>query len=69
MDRYEPSHLVDQAIHGMEGIGEKSAYGDNGMDQLFAAALSVDGAAVLWVLVYMPFLHVYGYGISLSRRQ
>ena len=35
MDRYEPAHLVDQAIHDMELIGDTSAEEANGMDQLF----------------------------------
>ena len=56
MDRYEPVNLVDQAIRDMEGIGDTSAEGVNGIDQLFAAALSVDGDATLWVSVHMCFL-------------
>ena len=47
IDRYEPAHLVDQVIHDMEVIRDTSAEGSNGMGQLFAAALSVDGAAAL----------------------
>ena len=47
MDRDEPAHLVDQAIHDMEGIGDTSAEGANGMDQLSAASFSVNGAAAL----------------------
>ena len=55
--RYEPAHLVDQVIHEMEGIGYRSAEGDNGMGQFFAAALLVDGSIALWVSVYMNFPH------------
>ena len=47
MDRYEPVNLVDQAIRDMEGIGDTSAEGVNGIYQLFAAAFSVDGDATL----------------------
>ena len=47
MDRDEPAHLVYQEIHDTEGIGGASAEGDNGLDQLLATALSVDGAAAL----------------------
>ena len=47
IDRYEPAHLVDQAIHDMKGIGYASAEGDNEMGQLFVADLLVDGAAAL----------------------
>ena len=47
IDRDEPAHLVDQVIRGMEGIGDASAEGANGMGQLFAAALSVDRSAAL----------------------
>ena len=45
--RDELSHLVYQAIHEMEGIGGASAVEANSMDQLFSAALSVNGAAAL----------------------
>ena len=58
IDRYEPAHLVDQAIHDMEIIEDESAEGANGIGQLFAVALSVDGSAMIWVSVYMPFIHV-----------
>ena len=37
MDRDEPAYLVDQAIHDIEGIGDKSDEGLNGMDKLFVA--------------------------------
>ena len=47
IDRDEPDHLVDQAIHDMEGIGDASAEEDNGTYQLVAAYLSVDGSAAL----------------------
>ena len=47
MDRDEPSHLVDQAIHDMEVFGDASSKGSNGIYQLFAADLLVDGAAAL----------------------
>ena len=47
VDRYEPSYLVDQAIHDMEWIGDISSEGANRMGQLFAAALSVHGSAAL----------------------
>ena len=47
IDRDETAHLVDQVIHYMEGIGHASAEGANGMGQLFAAALSVDGSSAL----------------------
>ena len=57
IDRYDPAHLIDQEIHDMERIIEAIAEGDNSMGQLFAEALSVDGAAALLVSVYMPFLH------------
>ena len=43
--RDEPAHLVDQAIHDMEIIGDASTEGVNDMYQLFATALLVDGAA------------------------
>ena len=46
-DRDDPAHLVDQAIHDMEGIGDASNQGSNGTDQLFGAALPVDGDAAL----------------------
>ena len=45
--RDEPVHLVYQVIHDMDGIGDGSAEGPNGMGQLFTAALSVDGSAAL----------------------
>ena len=35
MDIYDLAHLLDQAIHGMEGIGGASSKGDNWMDQFF----------------------------------
>ena len=57
VDRDDPSHLVDQVIHDMEGIGDTSAEGDNGMGQLFTADFLVDGSTALWVSVYMPFIH------------
>ena len=57
IDRDEPAHLVDQVIHDMEWIGDRSAEGANRMGPLLMAALSVDGSAVLWVSVYMTFLH------------
>ena len=47
MDRDEPSHIVDQAIHDMEIIGDPSADGSNGTDRLFGADFSVDGSAAL----------------------
>ena len=47
MDRDETDHLVDQAIHDMEGIGDARDEEDNGMDQLFTSDFSVHGAAVL----------------------
>ena len=47
IDRDKQSHLVDLKIHYMEGIGEESAEGDNGMDPFFTAALSVDGATAI----------------------
>ena len=47
IDIYEPSHLVDQVIHDMEGIGDTSSEGSNRMGQFFTAALSVDGSAAL----------------------
>ena len=56
MDRYEPSHLVDQAIHGMEGIGDARDEGSDGMDHLFVVAFSVDGSAALLLSVYMYFI-------------
>ena len=45
--RDEPAHLVDQAIHDMEGIGDASSEGANGMDQLFSANFLVYGAVTL----------------------
>ena len=47
IDRDEPAHLVYQAIHDMEVIGDASAEWSNGMDQLFVEALLVDGATAL----------------------
>ena len=47
IDRDEPAHLVEQVIHDMEGIGDVSAKGGNGMDQFLVADLSVDGAVAL----------------------
>ena len=55
--RDDPAHLADQVIHDMEGIGDASDEGSNGMDQLLAVDLSVDGSSALWVSVYMGFLH------------
>ena len=55
IDRDEPAHLVDQVVHDMEWIGDRNSEGANRMGQFFAAALSVDVFATLWVLVYMPF--------------
>ena len=49
IDRDALAHLVDQAIHDMEGIGGASAVGANSMDQLFPVALLVNGAAALRV--------------------
>ena len=57
IDRYELSHLVDQTIHEMEGIGDASSEEASGMDQFFAAALLVDVAVTLWVSVDICFLH------------
>ena len=37
IDRDDMAHLVDQVIHDMEGIGDASAEGGNGMGQLFVA--------------------------------
>ena len=48
---------MDQDIHDMEGIGDASEEGGNSMDQLFAAALSVNRSAALLFLAYMPFFH------------
>ena len=62
MDRYDPAHLVDQKIHDMEVIVDASAEGGNGMDHIFVAALSVNGAATLLVLVFMCFL--LGWGVT-----
>ena len=45
IDRGELAHIVDQAIHDMEVFGDASSKGSNGIYQLFAAALLVDGAA------------------------
>ena len=56
MDRDELAHLVDQAVHDMEIIGDTSSDGYNGIYQLFVERLSFDGAAALWVSVYMRFL-------------
>ena len=47
IDIDEPSHLVDHVIHDTEGLGDISAEGDNGMGQLFAADLLVNGYATL----------------------
>ena len=47
IDRDEPDHLVYQVIHDMEGIGDTSAEGANGMGQLFTAVFLVDGSAAL----------------------
>ena len=45
--RDELAHLVYQAIHDMEGIGDASAEGANGMGQLFVTYFLVNGAATL----------------------
>ena len=63
--RDETAHIVDQEIADMEGIGDASVEGFNGMGQLFAADLSANVAAVLWVSVYMIFLRGYGCGTTL----
>ena len=47
IDRYETTHLLDQVIHDMKGILDAIAEGDSGMDQLFSADLSTNGAAAL----------------------
>ena len=47
IDVDELDHIVDQEIHNMEGIGDASAEGANGMGQLFVAFLSVNGAVAL----------------------
>ena len=47
IDRDAPAHLVYQVIHDMEGIGDASAEGANGMGQLFVADLLVDGSSAL----------------------
>ena len=47
IDRDERSHLVDQVIPDIEGIGDTSVEGANRMGQLFTAALSVNGYAVI----------------------
>ena len=47
IDIDDPSHLVDQVIHDMEGIVDTSAEGANRTGRLFAAAFSVDGSAAL----------------------
>ena len=47
MDIDELAHQVDRAIHDMEGIGDASAEGGNGMDQLLAVDLSVGGSSVI----------------------
>ena len=41
------AQLVDQAFHGKELIRDASAEGGNGLDQLFVATVSVNGAAAL----------------------
>ena len=69
MDRDDLSHLVEQAVHDMDSIGDASAEGANGMDQLFAEDFSVDGAAVFLVSVCICFLHGYGCITALSHRQ
>ena len=56
-DRDEQDHLLDQVIHDMEVFGDTSAEGENGMGQLFAAALLVDVSAALLLSVYMTFPH------------
>ena len=56
IDRDAPSLLVDQAIHGMEGIGDARDEGSDGMDHLFVVAFSVDGSAALLLSVYMYFI-------------
>ena len=35
MDIYDLTHLLDQAIHGMEGIGESSSKGDTLSHSIF----------------------------------
>ena len=45
--RDEPAHLVDQVIHDMEGIGDASSEGANGMGQLFVCAFLVDGSSAI----------------------
>ena len=47
IDKNKTAHLVDQVIHDMKGIGDKSAKGSNWMGQLFAKKNSVDGSAAL----------------------
>ena len=47
IDRYDTDHLVDQAVHYMEGIGDASYEGDNGMDKFFWGDLLVGGAVTL----------------------
>ena len=47
IDRDETAHLVDQAIHDMDGIGDARSDGANGMDNLYAADFLVDGASVI----------------------
>ena len=55
--RDELAHLLDQVNNDMEVIGYASAEGYSDMDQVFAEALSVDGASTLWVSVYMHLIH------------
>ena len=57
MDRDELYHLVDQAIHDMEGIVDASDEGSNGMGQFFADSLLVGIAVAVLVSVYMRFIH------------
>ena len=47
IDRYYTDHILDHLIHDMEGIGDTSAEGSNGMVQLSAAAFSFFGSAAL----------------------
>ena len=47
MDRDELDHIVDQAISDMDGIGDVSTEGGNGMNQLFTATLLLCVSAVI----------------------
>ena len=57
IDRDRPSHLLDQVLHDMEGIGHTSAEGFNQMGQFFTTNFSVVGSSALSVSVYMTILH------------